>query len=107
MVGVAVRVLHAADCDFSAALRSKRIARSTADRLNKLGARLERDFRNTALPCVFLTKKASPQGASIAPSPSTISGTEWQLRLTGCILLVPQWMRSGNTAMTPFRWRRA
>jgi hypothetical protein len=44
----------ATDRDFSAALRSKGIARSTAyDRLNKLWARLERDFRNAALTLRF------------------------------------------------------
>jgi len=44
----------AADRDFSAALRSKGIARSTAyDRLNKLWARLERDFRNATVPLRF------------------------------------------------------
>ena len=40
----------AADRDFSAALRSKGIPKSTAyDRLNKLWARLEVDFRNSSL----------------------------------------------------------
>lgn len=44
----------AADRDFGAALRSRGIARSTAySRLSKLWARMERDFRNVALPLRF------------------------------------------------------